>query len=482
MNEKLREMLVKMGMDPDEDAKTFARVHGIAIVDGQASAPSAADRAKEINEMYAMANAHKVDLAKVRAAVEAGQGKAEFAETILRELGAKPAPTSAEIGLSKKEVRRYSLRRAILAMRERNRDLAPFEMEVSGACETLMRQAAQGFFMPTDIMGRDLEAKPEDVAKVREAMANLMQNRNLTAGTDSAGGYTVATDLLSGSFIDILRHQLVLAKLGVTMLTGLVGDIAIPKQTGASGYYFVTEGNAPTQKDQTFGQVTMTPKHVGGRTAYSRQLLLQSSISVEQFITGDLAAVIAQGMQYAALLGSGSGGQPTGLATQTGISTVAIGTNGGVPTWPHIVALETQVCDDNVLGAMAYLTNARVRGQLKVTQKFSSTNGMEVWEGSKGPDGQTQGELNGYAAYVSNMVPHNLAKGSGTDLSAIYFGNWADMLLGLWGVLDILVDPYSDGDAGNTKVRALQAFDVNFRRVQSFAKIVDAATTNSGVS
>ena len=117
---------------------------------------------------------------------------------------------------------------------------------------------------------------------------------------------------------------------------------------------------------------------------------------------------------------------------------------------------------------MAYLTNAKVRGKLKTSSKVSGQNGF-IWD-----DGNTP--LNGYRAAVTNAVPSNLTKGAGTNLSAILFGNFADLIVGMWGSLDLTVDPYSNSTSGTVRVVALQDVDVAVRYIESFATMVDAVT------
>jgi hypothetical protein len=120
------------------------------------------------------------------------------------------------------------------------------------------------------------------------------------------------------------------------------------------------------------------------------------------------------------------------------------------------------------VGTLAYLTNAKVRGKLKGTSKVSGQNGF-VWEAGNTP-------LNGYRCGVTNAVPSNLTKGTGTNLSAILFGNFADLVIGMWGTLDLMVDPYTGSTAGTVRVVALQDVDVAVRHVESFATMVDAVT------
>jgi HK97 family phage major capsid protein len=148
---------------------------------------------------------------------------------------------------------------------------------------------------------------------------------------------------------------------------------------------------------------------------------------------------------------------------------VAGGTDGLAPTWAHIVELESDVSVANAdIGTLSYLTNAKVRGKLKGTSKVSGQNGF-VWEGGDTP-------LNGYRAAVTNGVPSNLTKGTGTNLSAIIYGNFADLLIGMWGTLDLMVDPYSLSTSGTVRVVALQDVDVAVRHAESFATMVDAIT------
>jgi hypothetical protein len=137
-----------------------------------------------------------------------------------------------------------------------------------------------------------------------------------------------------------------------------------------------------------------------------------------------------------------------------------------------MIDLETAIASANAdVGSMAYLTNAKVRGKLKSTQKFASTNGAPVWDLGANP-------INGYNAAITNGVPSNLVKGaSGAVCSAILFGNFSDLIIGMWGSLDMMVDPYTGSSAGTVRVVTLQDVDVAIRNVESFSTIVDALTT-----
>ena len=381
-------------------------------------------------------------------AIQRGLTVEQFQGEMLKKMASSPVPNS-DIGLDKKEIRRFSIMRALHALAHPGdvaaQRAAAFERECSDAAAAKLGKQARGFLIPMEV-----------------------QQRDMVAGTPTSGGNLVATNLLSGSFIDVLRNALVLPGLGAQMLTGLVGNIAIPKQTGAATAYWVAESGSPTESQQTIGQVTMAPKTVGAFTDISRKLLLQSSIDVESLVQRDLASVLGLAIQQAAISGTGLNNQPTGLLNLITPS-VAGGTDGAAPTWANIVELESDVAVANALvDNMAYLTSAKVRGKLKTSSKVSGQNGF-IWD-----DGNTP--LNGYRAAVTNAVPSNLTKGAGTNLSAILFGNFADLIVGMWGSLDLMVDPYSNSTSGTVRVVALQDVDVAVRYIESFATMVDAVT------
>lgn len=404
---------------------------------------------------------HAAEIAKIAATIpggadlamrslQAGHTVEQFQAEAMRALASKPLPT-ADIGLSAKETKQFSVVRAIHALANPTdgaaQRAAAFEFEASQAVAGKMGKAARGFFVPNEV-----------------------QRRDLVVGTPTAGGNLVATELLSGSFIDMLRNAMVIDRMGVRMMTGLVGQIAIPKQTGSATAYWVAENGAPTESQQAVGQVTMSPKTVGAFTDISRKLTLQSSISVEQMVNQDLATVLGLAIQQAAISGTGASNQPSGLLTLITPSVIG-GANGLAPDWAHIVGLETAVSVANAdMGTLGYLTNTKVRGKLKTTEKFTGTSGQPIWDNSGQP-------LNGYNAGVTNAVPSNLVKGtSGATASAIVFGNFADLMIGMWGSLDIMVDPYTGSTAGTVRVVALQDVDVAVRNAESFATMVDALT------
>ena len=334
-----------------------------------------------------------------------------------------------EVGLEAKEVKRFSFIRALHALANpadrQAQEAASFEREVSEEASKRYGKPANGFLVPNEVLKRDL-----------------------TVGTDTAGGNLVATDLLAGSFIDILRNRMAIMQAGTTVLSGLTGNISIPRQTAASTAYWVGEGSAPTESQQAFDQVNMSPKTLGGFTDFSRKTLLQASIDVEQFVRNDLAKVLAIELDRAGIYGSGSSNQPTGLVNTTGIGSQALA-GGNYGTFAELIGMETDVASANAdAGALKYIFNAAARGALKSTEKASGT-AQFVWEGN---------EVNGYPAIVSNQLADNDA----------LFGDFSQLIMGTWSGVDLTVDPYAGATSGNIRVIALQDVDFAVKQPGAF--------------
>lgn len=401
---------------------------------------------KEANErtetIMAIGEKHGMQVL-ARELIAAGKTVSEAQTAFLERMGKEQKPvsdTAAVIGLSDKEIRQFSFLRAMQAMANprdaKLQEAAKFEREASNAAATKAGKAPQGFLIPVDVL----------------RAATIMQ-RDLTVGSATAGGHLVGTDLVASSFIDLLRKKMVLSRLGAQTLNGLVGNIAIPKLTGAATAYWVGENAAPTEGAQTVGQVAMSPKTLAAYTDMSRKLIMQSSIDVENMVKGDLAQIIALAADAAGLYGSGSSNQPTGLRLVSGLNTVDFANSD--PTYAEIVDMESQVAADNAdVGTMAYAVNALGRGKLKTTEKASST-GQFIWE-----QGNT---VNGYRAEVSNQI--SLLSTADQDY---WFGNWNDLILGFWSGLDLLVDPYTGSKEGTIRVVGFQDMDVAARHGESF--------------
>lgn len=392
---------------------------------------------------------------------------------------------AAEIGLSAKEARNFSVARFYRSLIEKDKSIAPFEQEA--AAEVRKRLEAQGYrgqgkgnFLPYEVMTQPLPGIRLEDGRLMIGDRVVSDVRDLSTTTTAAGGAMVATDLLAADFITLLRNASLVRRMGARMLGGLVGNVAIPRQTASLTIGWVAQAGAATESDATFAQVTLSPKTAHGIQDVTRDLLLQGTPAVEGLVRADLVEAMATQLDYIALHGTGASNQPTGLAATAGIGSVAGGTNGLAPTWDHVVDLESAVANNNAaLGAVGYLTNTKVRGRLKRTQKFSGTNGVEIFQPAMaGDDPALFGMLNAYRCGVSNNVRSDLTKGASSGIcSAIFFGNWSDLLIGEWGTAEVLVDEVTQAANRIVRMHIYQTMDIAVRRAQSFAAMLDALTT-----
>lgn len=300
-----------------------------------------------------------------------------------------------------------------------------------------------------------------------------MEQRDLTAtgGALAEGGFTIATQL--GSLVDRLRKKLVMQSMGVTLLGGLQGNLDIPKVAADDQAVEKAENATSAESSPTFSKISMSPRRLPVFAEVSRQLLLQTSVDVEAWLRSDLAFQIAQVMDSRAINGSGVN-QPTGILNAVGVGAVALGANGAAPTYDMVVDLETAVANlDADLGALGYVTNTKTRGKLKKTLVAANTAGNMVWDREN-----PSSPLNDYRVGISNLVPSNLVKGgSGAVCSAMIFGNYNDALMGQWGGLEFLVNPYSKDTEGLIRINCWTFYDFLLRRVESFAVVKDILTT-----
>ncbi len=420
----------------------------------------AAERAR-IQEIETMCRQFSIDDNRRNDLINRGASVDEARAAIMDTLSAQrqaPAADSKrdfDIGMSEAERRSYSLVRALNAHMTGNWREAGLEREVSVELARRMGRDSNGFFMPTDLP--------------------MMRDAGYYVGTPTQGGNLVKTDLLMGSFIDILRNKAAVMQLGATFLPGLVGKVEIPRQSGVSATQWIQETGTVTGSNATFDKVALDMKTIAAKSFVSRNMLRQVTMSVENFVRNELATSIALAIDLAALSGSGSSSEPKGLASQTGILTVEGGTNGAAITFDHLIDMETKVADANADGtSMAYLANAVTIGALK---KIKDANNNYIWKPIVGASRNAiPGEVNGYPVARSNQARKNLTKGTSSGVcSEIFFGNWADLLIGEWGVLEILPNPYSAAayDNGGLEIRALQSVDIAVRHPESFCRMAD---------
>jgi len=382
---------------------------------------------KEIIDLGVRHNKRDLANQAIKDGVSVEEFRGELLENISNDVSLE---TPTEIGLTEKETKRFSIMRAINAMANptdrKAQEAAKFEFECSEAAQRAYGKTAQGVMLPDEVLRN-------------------WNQRDLSAGSD---GDLIGQDYRAGDFIDVLRNNSAVMPMA-TMLNGLSGDVKIPRKTAASTAAFISsEGGAAGESEFTVGSVSMSPKTLGAFTDVTRQLMIQSSIDVENLIRNDLAQSMAIAIDDAALEGSGSSGNPTGITNTSGINSVSL-SSAAAPTFAEMVSMETSVRVDNaLLGDLAYIVHPTNYGTLKTTEKATNTAQFVA----------VNDEINGYKVVVSPQLTAN----------NYVFGNFNDLLVGMFGGLDIVVDPYTGSSAGNVRIVALQSVDVAVRHAVSF--------------
>ena len=365
---------------------------------------------------------------RVRKWIEDGTSVEQVKSEILDTQTSTAKPPQAPAEIPEQEAREFSISRAINQIAS-GKGLQGVEKEISDATAKRVGRDAQGFFVP-----------------------NAVASRALTANTGSEGGFTVATE--QGSMIELLRNKSKVAGLGARMLTGLVGDVAIPKHTSGATAEWLGETETASNSQQAFGQIKLTPHRLVATTPFSKQLVAQSSIDVEGFVREDIARVISIAKDLACINGSGANGEPKGIMNTDGINAGV--TFGGAPTWADVVQFETDIYTDNAESEnMAFLSTPGVQGKWKTVERASSTAKFLL---------DDDGRANGYNFEVTNQVPSN----------KVIFGNWADLVMGDWDGYDIVVDPYSLASSNQIKITVTVMCDMAVRHPVSFSVSTDA--------
>lgn len=267
----------------------------------------------------------------------------------------------------------------------------------------------------------------------------------ITAG--SAGANVIETDFMN--IVEPLRDRLVLAQAGATILTGLVSDIDIPTYSGSTSNW-ANENDSATDGAGTFSKKTMKPKRLTSILRVSRQMLVQDSLGVEAMLRADLINSISSKFEATIL-----GGESTSAEKPDGLFTGYVTQSEGL-SWKGIVKLETDVDLANALmGNTKYIMHTSLVGLAKTTLKNEGVSGYIMSE---------NGQMNGYDTLRTNAVYK-----SGTDYGAL-FGNWADLLIGQWGALDLTVDPYTEADKAFVRIIVNSYWDACLRRDKSIAK------------
>jgi HK97 family phage major capsid protein/HK97 family phage prohead protease len=366
-----------------------------------------------------------------------GLGADEFRRQAFEALAtdARKVTERPEIGMSEKDLAKFSIVRAVRGLA--NGKLDGFEKECSDQVAKNLKREAAGFFIPFD---------------VTSARALGLNKRELNASVGSEGAYTVGTNLLGGSMIELLRNRQLISQMGAMTLGGLIGNVAIPKVAGGATAYWLGESEDATASQQAFAQLGLTPHRLAAITAYTKQLLAQSSIDVEAFVRNDLMTVLAIEKDRVAIDGDGANGEPLGIMNTSGKSTGV--TFSGAATRAKAIEFQANVAANNASrGALAYLTTPAAAAKWMAIDEATGAASW-LWKGSI-----DSGIVVGRRAESTNQVPGN----------KVIYGNFNDLVLADWDGIDVVVDPYTLAASNQIRLVINLMTDVGLRHPKSFS-------------
>ncbi|MBI3806766.1 MAG: phage major capsid protein [Nitrospirae bacterium] len=317
----------------------------------------------------------------------------------------------------------------------------------------------------------------KEMKVIQEATQKSMDTSTGGAG----GGFVVPIEYLGTSFIEVLRANSVVMRAGATLMDKLTGTpVQVPKQLTSASVQWVGQNATITASDPSFGNVQLTPKTMAIRAQYSNLLGILSNPTIEAVMRRDLAKVAALELDRVCLRGSGSSNQPLGLNGVSGIGTYAIGTNGGNLSIDDLYALIGTIEDANAMGSrLALITSPKGLRKLKkqrIAQYSGDTGGSYAVQPLLTDDALSKAL--GLTCLTTTQLPVTLTKGSSTDCTEVYVGNWEELLIGQWGSVEILATNIG-GNAwaqNAIEVRLIQNVDVQVRHPASFVYCADART------
>jgi len=352
-------------------------------------------------------------------------------------------------------------------------DGAERELAQEGAKEA--REAGistfEGIMLPRALVHRTQRAYRGAQRELRDNTAT-----GQTSAAGDQGGMTISTQ--ANGLLDAFFNEDVLEGLGMTTFNGLVGNLVLPRWVRGTAPAHKTENAAADEYSGTTAKLSLSPKRLPSYVDVSQQLLLQSSVNIQQFIERTIIQELMSKMQIALLHGTGGSDDPTGVAATTGIGAVyaggaaANGTNadGAAPVWADMINLKKKVAVANAnIGRTNYLFNEALVGKLEQTVRVASTDSMFIIDDRAG------GRIRGKLPAVTNAVSSTLSKGASSGiLSGGFYGNWADLCRAIWGGFNLKA--VTDGTletTGLVRIVGSVYYDGGVMRPASFAYCAD---------
>lgn len=288
-----------------------------------------------------------------------------------------------------------------------------------------------------------------------------------TEGTDA-----VYTEY--GGLIPILNPDPVVAQLGITVLSGLQGNVQWTRHNGDVAFAFETENSDVDATTPTLNNISVSPKRFGGYVDVSNQFLKQAPWAVEGWLRGLLSNRYALTVDTQVLAGDGTSNSCTGILNYSGVTVLSLGS--GSANDMTYAALLSMIRDTKIAnarnGRAGFITNAAGEFALARTpMQGSGVEGNFIYK--------MNGNLIGRPFFSSELIPDDLSEGGQTDLCGIIYGaRWESAILATWGGVDILFDPYTQA-LGDKKRFVVNAYmDVEIEQPLEFSVCLDWDATD----
>ena len=367
---------------------------------------------------------------------------------------------------------RFSMRQFIL-------DRANGKSNLGAEREVVDAESAKDIYNKSVARGALL---PQSVFQPKSAQ------RLLTAqGTGASGGFAVDEQLLA--LAEPLDPSLPITSQVTKNYTSKPFTAAI-HETAATAQW-LGETIAPAESTITFGEVKQRARTLLGYTTFSKELLVQSSLSVENLVRRDLSDVISFSIERAILKATGTGNEPTGLENNANLTTISR-TSADAITYDEalqaeeslglanvmtmdrtnrIQSGEPSVGMDNMLRRfqLVWICSPKFRRICKKVTQLDGGSGSLWDDGDSGTDAITVHgsgskrvpQILDYNAYISTFANPNDA----------FLGNFSDIVLTYFTSIDVVVDPLSLAERNLIKVVVSQMIDFYIRHNDSIVKI-----------
>ncbi len=422
--------------------------------------------AEQVVEIYRLARAFNVEPGQADEHIKSGKSLEEFRALALKKAEADrieaektrkpdrpPVETSKRNVFDQSEQKQIAKRYNVMNVLRYQDEIRAngsssidigFELEVSKTVAKRTGKGAQGIIIPHSA---NLSVRADPFLKV------------------SNGSNMVATTLML-PLIEALRTKMVLASAGVEVLSGLTGDVAVPKGGTITGGWVDGENGTGTEGKPTIGQVTGTPKTASGWTQISRRLLIQSSVDVERFVENELMNTVARLIEVAAFAGTNAHGQPKGLTLTPSVNKPSVSAPSAITRAEVLAFIEGIASDNAEFANMAWMMPPAVWANLA-----NIPRGVVTIKNVAGTENVGGGAYAGFLLDTDrkSMEGFNYGVSMNVPAKALFFGAWSQLVIGLWSGIDIVSDPYTNGSSGAVNVYALQDCDIMVRHPQAFA-------------